>query len=169
MGLIPDEEMACWEEHIDIIRLLQGDRFTNSTLTTLTSKVLRWKAEMVRLYGNVTEKMSTSGRRGDGAITSGTSDTSGAITDGEGEVKLSFSFPNFETCEHWAELIRFLGPPEFQDTKLWEQRHLAAKRMCARTNKRNITRDVLVKVRPHFANTKIFFSCVVWCACRADA
>jgi hypothetical protein len=30
------------------------------------------------------------------------------------EKPLSFSFPNFEWCEHWAEQIRFLGPVWFQ-------------------------------------------------------
>ncbi len=175
MGLIPDKEMACWEEHIDIIQLLQGDCFTNSTLMTLTSKVLWWKVEMVQLYSNMAEKMSTSRQHSDGTITSRTSNTSSAITDGEGEVKLSFSFPNFKTCKHWAKLIQFLGPPEFQDTKLWEQQHLMAKHMCTRTNKHNITCNILIKVRPHFANTythtlqtPFLFSCMVWCACHAD-
>lgn len=60
--------------------------------------------------------------------------------------KVSFVFPNFKTCKHWAELIWFLGPPEFQDTKPWEQQHLVAKRMCACTNQHNITQDVLIKV-----------------------
>ncbi len=59
---------------------------------------------MVKQYGNMMEKRS-----------------SGRVENESETAKVSFGFPNFETCEHWAELIWFLGPPEFQDTKLWEQ------------------------------------------------
>jgi len=59
---------------------------------------------------------------------------------------LSFVYPNFETCEHWANTIKFIGPPMFQDMMLWEERHLAAKRLSRRTNQRNVTRDMLIRV-----------------------
>jgi hypothetical protein len=55
-------------------------------------------------------------------------------------------YPNFEVCEHWIELIDFLGPPWLQNTRLWEQGHSAAKKTAQRTNMRNITRDILIKV-----------------------
>ncbi len=142
MGLIPDEEQKCWELHIDIIRLLQGDHFTDAKLMILTSMVVCWKAAMVKQYSNMTEKRSSS-----------------RIMESK-TVKVSFRFPNFEMCKHWAELIWFLGPPEFQDMKLWEQQHLAVKRMCAHINQCNITCNVLIKV--HFY-TLVYF--VHKCCC----
>lgn len=165
MGLILDEEQECLEVHIDIIRILQGQHFTDSTLAMLMLKICWWKGEMVRLYGDVTEKRRTAGKRR-------RNDDNGIDSESE-MVKVSFAFPNFEMCEHWAELIWFLGPPKFQDTKLWEQRHLAAKRMCTRTNQRNITQDVLVKVRTNPFSHIVFFkkkkkSCALMCGC-ADA
>ncbi|ELR15783.1 uncharacterized protein ACA1_078340 [Acanthamoeba castellanii str. Neff] len=75
---------------------------------------------------------------------------------GEGNTaKVSFRFPNFETCEHWAELIQFLSPPEFQDTKLWEQQHLVAKCMCTRMNQCNITHNILVKPAGDFQGQQL--------------
>lgn len=65
----------------------------------------------------------------------------------DGGDPLSFNFPNFEMCEHWGEQIRFLGPVWFQDTLLFEQRHLSAKTMCQRTNQQANERDILIKVQ----------------------
>jgi hypothetical protein len=62
------------------------------------------------------------------------------------ETTLSFSFPNFETCKHCVDVIKFIGLPMFHDMMLWEQQHLAAKWLCRLTNQRNVTRDVFVKV-----------------------
>ena len=105
MRLILDKEQKCWELHINIICLLQGDHFTDAKLMILMSMVVCWKAVMVKQYGNVMEKRSSS-----------------RIVENKSKmVKVSFGFPNFKMCKHWVELIWFLGPPEFQDTKLWEQ------------------------------------------------
>ena len=88
MGLILDEEQECWELHINIIRLLQGQHFTDWMLVMLTLKIHWWKVEMVRLFGNVAERRR---EQRDNGVTA----------DGEGEMaKVSFRFPNFETCEH---------------------------------------------------------------------
>jgi hypothetical protein len=134
MGLIPNEEQKCWELHINIIHLLQGNHFTDTKLMILTSKIAHWKAAMVKQYSNMMEKRSSS-----------------RIVENKSEMaKVSFRFPNFEMCKHWVELIQFLGPPEFQDTKLWEQQHLVAKCMCMCTNQCNITCNVLVKVHFYF-------------------
>jgi hypothetical protein len=40
----------------------------------------------------------------------------------------------------------------FQDTTLWEERHLAAKRLSRRTNQRDVARDVLIRVPSHLRN-----------------
>jgi len=56
MGLILNEEQKCWELHIDIICLLQGNHFTDATLALLTLKIHCWKAAMIKQYGGVTEK-----------------------------------------------------------------------------------------------------------------
>lgn len=157
-GLIMSPELECWTVHIDIVRMLfDNEEWSDEALERLSKATLLWKTKMVGLYGRVRTKETTKGKR--------------ATQENEPtETTLSFSFPNFETCEHWADAIKFIGPPMFQDTTLWEQRHLAAKRLCRRTNQRNVTRDVLVKVRGSF----IFLACSLlnlcaWCTCFTDA
>lgn len=117
--LTDPEEVYCWTLHVDLVRLLESDSFTPSQRATLRTKTIEWKALMVKLYGEV--------------------QVQGA--------PLSFAFPNFELVEHWADQIEFLGPPWFQDTKLWERCHLAAKRIVGRSNRRDTERDILLKVR----------------------
>ncbi len=141
LGLVKDKrELKCWEQHIDIIELLGQESFDEEDLNRLTKMILKWKQLMVELYGEVTMRTSLNfsemGR-------SHKRNTEDEVRMGK---KLSFEFPNFEVCEHWAELIHFLGPPWFQTTKLWEQRHQAARQITQRTNQRNITADVLIKV-----------------------
>jgi hypothetical protein len=141
-GLLRHDELKCWTLHISIVRLLRGnEEWTDEVLQRLTDDTLLWKTQMVRLYGKTRErrKAKKKGKKGNARKQ--------ARTETEEVSKpLSLVFPNFETCEHWADTIKFIGPPKFQDTMLWEERHLAAKRLSRRTNQRNLTRDVLSRV-----------------------
>ena len=145
------QERECWRVHVDIIRLLQQDSFSANDLEKLEKLTKRWKHLMVKLYGGVAERQrATSSKKKRSKKRSRTAKTAASDTTTSGEKPLSFSFPNFEVAQHWPELIRFLGPPWVQDTRLWEQRHLAAKTTARRTNQINTERAILIKVRVPF-------------------
>jgi hypothetical protein len=113
MGLISNEELACWRLHIDIVAMLQQATFSRVDLATLRATTQLWKSQMVKLYPNA-----------------------------------PFDFPNFETGEHWAEQIAYLGAPLYQSTVLWEARHHATRQAASNTNYTMLERDVLVRVFP---------------------
>jgi hypothetical protein len=158
LGLVKDKkELDCWRLHLDIVDLLNHESFNEEELKRLTAMTLQWKQSMVDLYGDV---RMINGKKEKRKTVNGKRKRKRSAKDDDKEEeevipatptspvgkKLSFSFPNFETCEHWEQQIAFLGPPWFQDTKLWEQRHQDARRTTRRTNQCNITADVLIKV-----------------------
>jgi hypothetical protein len=150
MPLVRDtQEIVCWRLHVDIVRFLQRESFTSQDLEKLGSMILRWKRMMVELYGDVKDQRKTKTRKTKKAKKNET----GATAESDDTANVSFNFPNFEVCEHWPELIRFLGPPWFQDTRLWEQRHLSAKTTARRTNQQATERAVLIKVTTPHART----------------
>jgi hypothetical protein len=151
LKLLPSfEEWQCWMLHINIMRLLQHDSFSNSNLMELNCMTKEWKLAMVQLYSKVlnwrkqdgqtmTRKKSMTQKQQQ--VTMATSKT---------ETKqISFKFPNFKVTEHWPELIHFLGPPWFQDTKLWEFQHLEAKMTAQLMNQQNMEHTILIKVFLH--------------------
>lgn len=140
---LPQSELECWQQHIDLIALLNQDSFSTTDLDMIHSLALKWKRSMVQLYGDfIPPECTKTHKRKKHQSTRHKK----PLTPAKPPKPLSFNFPNIETIEHWRELIDFLGPPWFQSTKLWEQRHLVAKATARRTNMRNITRDVLTNV-----------------------
>lgn len=89
-----------------------------SEVNHLQADIIEWKRQMVEIYSNITHH--------------------GAL--------LSFSFPNFKLVKHWVDQIWFLGPAWYQDTKLWEWCHLAAKQAVHWTNRKDPECDILLKV-----------------------
>ena len=142
------QERECWRIHVDIVRLLQQDSFDTNDLDKLEKLTKRWKHLMVKFYSGVAERQrATSLKKTRSKKRSWTAETVASDTTTSGEKPLSFKFPNFEVAQHWLELIRFLGPPWVQDTRLWEQRHLTVKMTAHRTNQINTELAILVKVR----------------------
>ncbi|ELR13517.1 uncharacterized protein ACA1_247210 [Acanthamoeba castellanii str. Neff] len=128
------QERECWQIHVDILEKLTK----------------RWKHLMVKFYGGVAERQRATSLKKTrlkkrSKKWSRTAETVASDMMTSGEKPLSFKFPNFEVAQHWPELIRFLGPPWVQDTRLWEQRHLAAKMTAHRMNQINTERAILVK------------------------
>ncbi len=146
------QERECWRIHVDIVRLLQQDSFDANDLDKLEKLTKRWKHLMVKFYGGVAERQratsskKTSSKKTRSKKRSRTAETAASSMTSR-EKPLSFKFLNFEVAQHWPELIRFLGPPWVQDTRLWEQRHLTVKMTAHRTNQINTELAILVKVR----------------------
>lgn len=163
-------ERECWRLHVDIVYLLQQRCFSQADLATLETKINKWRTMMVDLYGEVEDRRRTGGSRKKGKKakkkkkakkrkkrtkdnradreedTDDADDTDDSDeNDADDKKCLSFKFPNFEVAGHWPRLIRFLGPPWFQDTRLWEHRHLAAKTTARRTNQHNTELAILTK------------------------
>ncbi len=86
-------------------------------ISALTLYTTLWKRQMVSAYSNVVNSNN--------------------------QLLCSFSFPNFETEEHWPTMIRFLGTPEFQSTSKWENYNKIMKNQGKTTNQKNIPKDVL--------------------------
>ncbi|ELR15290.1 uncharacterized protein ACA1_220490 [Acanthamoeba castellanii str. Neff] len=129
-GLIQKEEFKCWTLHINIVYLLHDTKeWSNELLQQLTNNTVLWKEQMVQLYANTTEKRKNTKKTGKERNKKGKAKKQArrVVMDGEERKLLSFEFPNFETCEHWADVIKFLGLPMFMDMKLWEEWHLVAK------------------------------------------
>ena len=59
---------------------------------------------------------------------------------------LSFELPNFKVISHWAEQIRYLGPPWLQLTRLWEQKHQECKLVMCKMNMKHLDKSVLIHV-----------------------
>ena len=47
------QERECWQIHVDIVCLLQQDRFDANDLDKLEKLTKRWKHLMVKFYGGV--------------------------------------------------------------------------------------------------------------------
>ena len=60
----------------------------------------------------------------------------------------SIMFPNLETLNWISELVGFIGPMLWQDTRLGEAQHKVAKARKRLTNGHNDTRDILLVVFP---------------------
>ena len=58
----------------------------------------------------------------------------------------SVQFPNLETLNWISELVQFIGPMIWQDTRLGEARHMTVKACKQLTNGHNDARDLLIKV-----------------------
>ena len=58
----------------------------------------------------------------------------------------SVEFPNLETLNWIGEQVRFIGPLQWQDTRLGEARHSNAKSRKRLTNGHNDARDILLVV-----------------------
>jgi hypothetical protein len=68
---------------------------------------------------------------------------------GDESVKtFSIQFPNLETLNWISQVVEFIGPMSWQDTRLGEARHKVAKARKQLTNSHNDARDILLVVFP---------------------
>jgi hypothetical protein len=146
MGLVGDDDFAAWQDHINILELLRADSHTEEDMRQLQQLIPAWKSKIFALFNSVSETTQHSTRQASDRSNRNQVINSSRRARQPRPLNL-LNVPNFETLSHVPEQIAFLGPMWFQDTLLFEQRHLLAKRLCLITNQQSNERDVLYKVR----------------------
>ncbi|ELR24549.1 uncharacterized protein ACA1_171220 [Acanthamoeba castellanii str. Neff] len=133
------QERECWQIHVDIVRLLQQESFDANDLEKLEKLTKRWKHLMVKFYGGVAERQRATSSKED-AVEEAVEE---AVADGRDGGQRHDDERREATQLQISELqgrATLAG-----DTRLWEQRHLAAKMTAHRTNQINTERAILVK------------------------
>jgi hypothetical protein len=161
IGLVGDDDLSAWQDHLNILDLLRADSHAEADMRRLQELIPRWKSKIFTLFNNISESAQPTPTSTAAPPPRQASDQSDNNPTPQRSRELRtlnlLNIPNFKTISHVPEQIHFLGPMWFQDTMLFEQRHLQAKQLCLVTNQQSNKRNVLFKV--HFSLNILFSLC----------
>lgn len=116
--LVPIEDLVCFFNYLNYYFSLNERNWPSAKIDLLSDAIYSWKLGMIRCF-DPTE-----------------------VTD-SGELKYSFSYPNFDSVDAWPFLIRRFGPPVYYSTTYWEAVHPHLRALKTAGNEKNIEKNML--------------------------